>query len=799
MTTSPILPPMPLDDLLASLTETQSKSNAHVPKRGLMFPGKIAQSHPAGPMLKQFGTKGCPVDIAENWTLAQLDEAVAYGAHPSASTPEAVTALREEALEKVDQGFCTLIPWKQLRAQIATGLKQHTKASPIAAIPHKSRLFRMILDLSKKGQRRKGQAQTLSVNELTNEDAAPAHSMSQLGNALPRVIFAVATRPTDQGPILFCKIDIKDGFWRMCVPEGDEEQFCYVLPQTQETTTDDTMLVVPAALQMGWTSSPAFFCAATETGRDVAEFLRTVETLPPHPLEHHMMDPVSPELLAKFPFPRPTTPQARKQLQQGLFHLFECYVDDYIGLLQSTNPEALRHHSRALLHAIHQIFPPPTATGHDGEDPISYKKLVLEGEGVWDTRKEILGWIFDGLDRTMELPPKKVASIRATITTTLRKHHCELKDFESLIGKCQHACLGIPGGTALLPPLYRALHSAKRANQHSVQIHPNSQQDHALRDLRMLFMVMSTRPVQCCQLVPGVPAYIGFCDACKFGAGGVWLSGSKSLRPVVWRIKWPHQVVTRFEQGHLTINDFEMAGMLLQYLLLEQLVDIKHTHTAAWCDNTSTVSWTGRMSSSKSTVGQQLTRALALRMCANESSPLAPLSIAGSDNDMADLASRSFRNTGTAGNYNLTDHDFLTKFNSDFPLQQGTSWLMLRLHNKVTSLVFTLLLGKTPPMGSWLRLRKCGCDIGITGATSAPTSITWTRISEDLKQQLEFTSSAHLPVGSVKGMQVGDIKSELAQFKRRFQPSDRPLNWTASPTPSTNQMPMASTGDPSKE
>jgi hypothetical protein len=313
----------------------------------------------------------------------------------------------------------------------------------------------------------------------------------------------------------------------------------------------------------------------------------------------------------------------------------------------------------------------------------------------------------------------------------------------------------------------------------------------------MLFMVMSKCPIQCCQLVPGTPAYIGFCDACKYGAGGVWLSGTHTIRPVVWRTKWPPDVIALFEEGKITINDLEMAGMLLSYLLLEQLVDLKHTHTAAWCDNTSTVSWTSRMSSSKSTVGQQLTRALALRMCATESSPLAPLSIAGSDNDMADLASRSFRRTGTSGNYDLSDADFLTKFNSDFPLQQGTSWLMLHLHNKVSSLVFTLLQGQTPPTGSWLRLKKSGCDIGLTGSTSAPTSIKWTRISEELKQQLEFTSSAPLPVGSVKGMQVEDIKSELAQFKRHFAPSARPLNWTASPTPSTNPRPMGPTGAPS--
>jgi len=52
------------------------------------------------------------------------------------------------------------------------------------------------------------------------------------------------------------------------------------------------------------------------------------------------------------------------------------------------------------------------------------------------------------------------------------------------------------------------------------------------------------------------------------------------------------------------------------------------------------------MSSTTSKISQQLTRALALQLVANESSHLAPLTIAGADNDMADLASRPFKRTG---------------------------------------------------------------------------------------------------------------------------------------------------------
>ena len=106
-----------------------------------MYPGRIAQAHPAGDLLKQYGTHGCPVDIVEDWTIEELDEAVAYGAHPTAKEETAATALRQEALEKVEQGFVKLVKWTDLRQHIINGKQTHVKISPIAAIPHKSRLF----------------------------------------------------------------------------------------------------------------------------------------------------------------------------------------------------------------------------------------------------------------------------------------------------------------------------------------------------------------------------------------------------------------------------------------------------------------------------------------------------------------------------------------------------------------------------------------------------------------------------------------------------------------------------------
>ena len=416
-----------------------------------MAPSGPALHHPAAPLLQEYATTGCPVDCGDPWTIDELDAAVANGAHPSANTPEAAEALHKETMEQIDGGFARLIPWKVLRAK----LLEQLKISPIAAIPHKSRSYRKIVDLSFALQ------DLPSVNDATDESQAPLHAMNELGWVLPRIIHALATVTEEQGPILMAKFDLKDGYWRMVVPSDDEYNFAYVLPQTDPAA--ETMIVIPSSLQMGWKLSPAYFSAASETARDVAEDLREGAhgPLQPHPMEDQTLTPSLKESLNAIQ--DWTSEEAlTDRAPSDLYCLFEVYIDDFIGLLQTTDSKEILRCSRALLHGIHSVFPPPTVTGHDGHDPISQKKMDA-GDGLWETRKEILGWIFDGLERTMELPQDKVDKIVTTITTARRQGWLPRKEFESLRGKLRHAALGLPNGQHLLQPVDQAL---KMARQH---------------------------------------------------------------------------------------------------------------------------------------------------------------------------------------------------------------------------------------------------------------------------------------------------------------------------------------------
>jgi hypothetical protein len=193
-------------------------------------------------------------------------------------------------------------------------------------------------------------------------------------------------------------LDIKDGYWRMVVPAEDEWHFAYVLPKLHPD--EPTQLVIPSSLQMGWCDSPAFFCAALETARDVADELATapIGTITAHPLEHMLVSP------------QHWMEETLEEKAADFLRLMEVYVDDFIQLAQTEDPTELLHLSRAILHGIHAVFPPPAMTGHDGEDPVSIKKLN-QGDGLWKTRKELLGWVFDGARRCIELPTNKVENI----------------------------------------------------------------------------------------------------------------------------------------------------------------------------------------------------------------------------------------------------------------------------------------------------------------------------------------------------------------------------------------------------
>jgi hypothetical protein len=75
--------------------------------------------------------------------------------------------------------------------------------------------------------------------------------------------------------------------------------------------------------------------------------------------------------------------------------------------------------------------------------------------------------------------------------------------------------------------------------------------------------------------------------------------------------------------GSLTNSDLEMAGLLLLFLIMEDVCNLgRGDHVALFSDNSPTVSWVRKMAAKGSKVADQLLRALTLRMRLKHISPL---------------------------------------------------------------------------------------------------------------------------------------------------------------------------------
>ncbi len=145
------------------------------------------------------------------------------------------------------------------------------------------------------------------------------------------------------------KWDIKDGFWRLDCESTKEWSFAYVLPSSHGT--EQVSLVVPTSLQMGWIESPAYFCAASETARDVAA---TYAEMPLGSLKGHKFLHYTQTSPAFQRLPRHIAPTSI------LRYFSEVFVDDFIKGVIADNQAHLNHLSNATMHGIHDVFPADT-------------------------------------------------------------------------------------------------------------------------------------------------------------------------------------------------------------------------------------------------------------------------------------------------------------------------------------------------------------------------------------------------------------------------------------------------------
>ena len=134
------------------------------------------------------------------------------------------TALRSEAHKKLQNVFSRIFKYKTIKDLLPPKLK----ISTAAYIPHKSRIFCVILDIS---FRLCVNGKYLSLVYYDTVKTSPQQSMGHLGSTLKWLITLMADNYDLDFPLIFTKLDIAEGFWWLVVSHIQVWNFWYVLPE----------------------------------------------------------------------------------------------------------------------------------------------------------------------------------------------------------------------------------------------------------------------------------------------------------------------------------------------------------------------------------------------------------------------------------------------------------------------------------------------------------------------------------------------------------------------------------------
>ncbi len=316
-----------------------------------MQPQQLADVHLFTPTMKQW-RHGIKVDCGPDWSWDIIEAAIERGPHPMACTSNAYDLFKEDIAYQVTAGFSKVMLWEDVRWL----RPQNIKVSPMALIPQVGRRGQIILDLSFPVYQDVDGVVTITQESVNSTTVlmAPAIPVKEIGKVLPRLLHYMQDTPRGVH-ILFCKLDISDGFWRLVIRDKDCFNFADVLPQPPGVPF---CLVIPAAVQMGWVESPGYFCALTESARDLTKhFIHNAVPLPWYPVEDLMN-------IADVPICGRTDAPTK---------LLQVNVDDFChAATQSVDGAHIPTICWVAIHGIHALFPPPSITNHvGGKEPIS--------------------------------------------------------------------------------------------------------------------------------------------------------------------------------------------------------------------------------------------------------------------------------------------------------------------------------------------------------------------------------------------------------------------------------------------
>ncbi len=305
--------------------------------------------------------------------------------------------------------------------------------------------------------------------------------------------------------------------------------------------------------------------------------------------------------------------------------------------------------------------------------------------------KTILGFDFDRVNKTIWLKEAKQAHLLTVLhgwicSSKTGMNGVPFKEFESVVAKIRHAFMVIPAGRGLLTPCNQILQTKPSL----VYLQCNPMLRAVMMGFQTLLWESSDSPTRCRELIGGWLDYIGVCDALSHGIGGVIVGENKACVPSVFCWEWPQQVIDRFHDGHISNSNLEMPGLLLLWLVMESVCrNLREKRVTLFSNNSPTVGWVQCLTTHGSMVSAHLIRALALRLKLNRTCPITPLHIAGEENSMTDIPSRSFGNKPKS--HCRSNTDLLTLFNNLFSIPSQNSWTISKFPSSSSLRLLSLL------------------------------------------------------------------------------------------------------------
>ena len=171
------------------------------------------------------------MDCGAPWSEEALAAAVEHGPQKGALSEEAIQLVHDDVEYQVKAVFAEIYFWDDLKGDHPSNLK----ISLVTVIPQQDRRGRITLDLLFPVYQRAARGRRRQIRKIRQEAVnkflvglAPEKAVKQLGKILPLLFEYLLETPTAT-PVLFSKINLSDGFWRMKVTEDQKWNFSYVM------------------------------------------------------------------------------------------------------------------------------------------------------------------------------------------------------------------------------------------------------------------------------------------------------------------------------------------------------------------------------------------------------------------------------------------------------------------------------------------------------------------------------------------------------------------------------------------